>query len=160
MPTDAPAEPDTDVVWWRVAQYVADSLIVFAGVSVGFFLLLAVPADSDGEMRTDTPILWIVFVAIVLWSLFWVAYVWVLRPHRRNGQTFGMQAVDVRIVSADGGPASIGQLVGRTLLLVVDGLVGGLVGLLVMLVSDRHQRIGDLAAGTLVCRVETKPPGA
>ena len=160
MPAEPSTEPDTDVVWWRVAQYVADSLIVIAGVSVGFFLLLAVPADSDGEMRTDTPILWIVSVAMVLWWVFWVAYVWVLRPHRRDGQTFGMQAVGVRIVSADGGPASIGQLVGRTLLLVLDGLVGGLDGLLVMLASDRHQRIGDLAARTLVCRVEPQSHAA
>ena len=160
MPTDRSSEPDTDVVWWRVAQYVVDSLIVLAGVSVGFFLLLAVPADADGDMRTDTPVLWIVFAAMVVWWVFWVTYVWVLRPHRRDGQTFGMQAAGIRIISADGGDASIGQLVGRMLLLVLDGLVGGLVGLLAMLASDRHQRIGDLAARTLVCRVAPGRSGA
>jgi uncharacterized RDD family membrane protein YckC len=160
MPTDRSSEPDTDVVWWRVAQYVVDSLIVLAGVSVGFFLLLAVPADADGDMRTDTPVLWIVFAAMVVWWVFWVTYVWVLRPHRRDGQTFGMQAAGIRIISADGGDASIGQLVGRMLLLVLDGLVGGLVGLLAMLASDRHQRIGDLAARTLVCRVDPGRSGA
>ncbi len=160
MSVEASIEPDTDVVWWRVAQYVADSLIAFAGISVGFFLLLAVPADSDGEMRTDTPVLWIVLAAMLVWWLCWVAYVWVVRPHRRDGQTFGMQAVGIRIVSVDGGPASIGQLVGRTLLLVLDGLLGGLVGLFVMLGSDRHQRIGDLAARTLVCRVEPQRTGS
>ena len=160
MSSGPSTDVDTDVVWWRVAQYVVDSLIVAAGVSVGFFLLLAVPSDGDGEMRTDTPILWVVLAAIVVWSLFWVTYVWVLRPHRRDGQTFGMQAAGIRVVSADGGPPSIGQLVGRTLLLVLDGLLGGLVGLLVMLSSERHQRIGDLVARTLVCRAETRGLGA
>jgi uncharacterized RDD family membrane protein YckC len=160
MSSGPSTDVDTDVVWWRVAQFVVDSLIVAAGVSVGFFLLLAVPSDGDGEMRTDTPILWIVFAAIVVWSLFWVTYVWVLRPHRRDGQTFGMQAAGIGVISADGGPASIGQLVVRTLLLVLDALLGGLVGLLVMMASERHQRIGDLAARTLVCRAETRGLGA
>ncbi len=160
MSSGPSTDVDTDVVWWRVAQFVVDSLIVAAGVSVGFFLLLAVPSDADGEMRTDTPILWVVVAAIVVWSLFWVTYVWVLRPHRRDGQTFGMQAAGIRAISADGGPASIGQLGVRTLLLVLDALLAGLVGLLVMMASERHQRIGDLAARTLVCRAETRGLGA
>lgn len=156
MASTHPPTIDTDVVWWRVAQYVMDSLAVVVGVGVGFFLFLVVPTADDGAADSEAALFWVVSVVVALWSLFWVGYVWVLRPHRRDGQTFGMQATGLRIVSERGGPPSLGQLVVRTLVLVLDGLVGGLVGLLVMSVSDRHQRLGDLAARTLVGRVEAE----
>jgi uncharacterized RDD family membrane protein YckC len=41
---------------------------------------------------------------------------------------------------------------------VVDGFAFGLAGLLVMLLSPRHQRVGDLVARTLVVRVTTVAP--
>jgi uncharacterized RDD family membrane protein YckC len=155
-----PAPIDTDVVWWRVAQYIVDSLIVGIGVGIGFFLFLAVPTTDEGAADSGSALFWIVSLVVLLWSLFWVLYVWVLRPHRHDGQTFGMQAVGIRIVSADGGPASLGQLLGRAFLLVLDTLLSGLVGLLTMAFSKRHQRIGDMAAGTLVGRVEAPGPTA
>jgi uncharacterized RDD family membrane protein YckC len=144
---------DTDVVWWRVAQYIVDSLIVGIGVGLGFFLFLAVPTTDEGAADSGSALFWIVSLVVLLWSLFWVLYIWVLRPHRNDGQTYGMQAVGIRILSADGTPASIGQLLGRAVLLVVDTAVSGLIGLVAMVLSKRHQRVGDMAARTIVCRV-------
>jgi uncharacterized RDD family membrane protein YckC len=40
----------------------------------------------------------------------------------------------------------------RTLLRLVDGLFGYLVGFVVVLASDKNQRLGDMAAKTLVVR--------
>lgn len=151
-----PSPPiDTDVVWWRVAQYIVDSLIIGIGVGIGFFLFLAVPTTDEGAADSGSALFWIVWLAVMLWSVFWVLFVWVVRPYRHGGQTFGMQAVGIRIVSEDGGRASIGQLLGRAFLLVLDTLLGGLVGLLTMVVSKRHQRIGDMAARTVVGRART-----
>jgi uncharacterized RDD family membrane protein YckC len=144
---------DTDVVWWRVAQYIVDSLIVGIGVGVGFFLFLAVPTTDEGAADSGSALFRVVSLMVLLWALFWVLYVWVLRPHRHDGQTFGMQAVGIRILSADGTRASIGQLLGRALLLVVDTALAGLIGLVAMALSKRHQRVGDMAARTIVCRV-------
>ena len=129
-------------------------------MGIGFFLFLAVPTTDEGAADSGSALFWIVSLLVALWSLFWVLFVWVLRPHRHDGQTFGMQAMAIRIVSEDGGPASIGQLLGRAFLLVLDTLLGGLVGLLTMMVSKRQQRIGDLAARTLVGRVEPNGTGS
>jgi uncharacterized RDD family membrane protein YckC len=40
----------------------------------------------------------------------------------------------------------------RWVLLIVDSLVSGLVGLLAMFATERHQRVGDLVARTIVVR--------
>ena len=116
-------------------------------------LFVAVPTTDDGAVDSGSPVFWVVSALVVLWSLYWLAYVWVLRPHRHDGQTWGMRAVGIRVLSVDGTPASIGQLTGRALLLLVDTLASGLVGLVAMLISKRHQRLGDMAARTMVCRV-------
>jgi hypothetical protein len=59
----------------------------------------------------------------------------------------------------DAGPASAGAISGRTVLRLVDGLPGlYLIGVLTMVLSGRRrQRLGDLAAGTVVTRASSRP---
>jgi uncharacterized RDD family membrane protein YckC len=61
-----------------------------------------------------------------------------------------MQLVGVRIISKDGSPASVAQLVIRGIFLIVDTLIFGLVGFLTIISSRYRQRVGDHVAGTLV----------
>ena len=61
-----------------------------------------------------------------------------------------MQLLGLRIISKGGGPASTTQLFVRGILLIIDMLVFGLVGLITMSASRYHQRVGDHAARTLV----------
>ncbi|MEX0658496.1 MAG: RDD family protein [Egibacteraceae bacterium] len=69
-----------------------------------------------------------------------------------RGQTVGKMLLGIRVVAADGTPAGWGAVVVRTLLRIVDGFFFYLVGLIVMLASPRKQRVGDMAAKTLVVR--------
>jgi uncharacterized RDD family membrane protein YckC len=68
-----------------------------------------------------------------------------------NGQTPGKRALGLRVVNADGTPVSWSASLIRNLLRVADVLpllyVGGVVSILC---TDKLQRLGDLAAGTLV----------
>ena len=68
-----------------------------------------------------------------------------------EGQTPGKRALGLRVVDETGGRAAFTKLAIRNLLRVIDFLpmLYG-TGILVMLSSGRGQRIGDLAAGTLV----------
>jgi uncharacterized RDD family membrane protein YckC len=67
------------------------------------------------------------------------------------GRTPGKQLLGLRVVRTDGTPAGPGPILVRTLLRVVDQLpVLYLVGFVVMLVTGRQQRLGDLAAQTHV----------
>ena len=68
-----------------------------------------------------------------------------------NGQTPGKQALGLRVVNEDGTPVGWSASLIRNLLRVADGLpLFYIAGVVSILCSDRMQRLGDLAAGTLV----------
>lgn len=69
------------------------------------------------------------------------------------GRTLGKMVAGIRIVDErTGGLPGLGPAAIRTVLRVVDGLLGYLVAFIVVLVSAKRQRIGDMAAHTLVIR--------
>jgi uncharacterized RDD family membrane protein YckC len=75
----------------------------------------------------------------------------------RDGQTIGKRRYGIRVVAADGGPADARAVAIRSLVRIVDALpVCYLVGLLSMVLTGpvRRQRVGDLAAGTIVVAVD------
>ncbi len=75
----------------------------------------------------------------------------------RAGQTPGKQVVGLRVVHADATPVGWSSSVLRNLLLAADLLPGTyLSGLASMLATRNFQRLGDLAAGTLVVYVERR----
>lgn len=69
-----------------------------------------------------------------------------------NGQTLGKYCLGLRVVSERGVPISGAQAVLRNLVGTVDGLAPFFfqVGLASMILSRKFQRLGDLAAGTIV----------
>ncbi len=76
-----------------------------------------------------------------------------------SGQTPGKRALALRVVSDRGVPITAAQAVLRNLVRVVDGLVPFcfLLGLSSMLMTRKFQRLGDLAAGTMVIVEERRP---
>lgn len=131
----------------RVVQYIVDAIIVSIASSVisapfGFGFGLGGLEDAD-------------FPAIApFWGLGLVASAlgFVVVPLVAKGQTVGMMLFRIRIVDPSGAPASAGPLLIRWVLLFVDLILLGLVGLVVMLVRDDNRRIGDLAANTYVVK--------
>lgn len=72
-----------------------------------------------------------------------------------DGQTLGKRVMKLRVVSADGGPATMQQVAKRTVVRIVDG---NIIGLIVMLATgDRRMRLGDIVAGTVVTEAESTP---
>jgi uncharacterized RDD family membrane protein YckC len=141
-----PAE-ETRVTGRRVVQYIIDG--VLASI-IPYILYWALDRGTGG-----TRVLGLV-AAAVLSVLFYFWY-WVIRPHGADGQTFGMKWLGLRVISKDGGPATIAQLAIRWILLIIDDLIAGLVGLFTMLFSHDRQRVGDHAAKTLVVRAHWQP---
>jgi len=89
----------------------------------------------------------VLLTLLVAWSYFIVLeWLW-------DGRTLGKRMFGLRVISADGSPASFTAVLVRNLLRIVDFLPAfyGL-GLLAIVLSSRSQRLGDLAAGTYVVR--------
>jgi uncharacterized RDD family membrane protein YckC len=131
-------DPLAGVVPRRLLQAAVDQGAVF----VLFFALLNAALFSHQRAY-----LWAAFVVLpVLPFLLHVPLA------ARSGRTPGMRLTGLRIVTTAGGPPRFRAYVVRWLLMVADGALFGLVGLVVILATPRRQRIGDVVAGTLVIR--------
>jgi len=69
-----------------------------------------------------------------------------------TGQTIGKKIVNIKVVREDGKPMDYMTALVRTVLRVIDGIGFYIVGLIVLLASKDKQRIGDMAAKTLVVK--------
>jgi uncharacterized RDD family membrane protein YckC len=69
-----------------------------------------------------------------------------------NGQTIGKRQRNIRVVMLDGSSPTIGAYLLRWIVGFVDSFA--LIGLVVMLVNGKGQRLGDLAAGTTVVKLK------
>ncbi len=103
---------------------------------------------------------WAAMIAVIAYFVlsqgYRIATEWVWR-----GQSVGKRMLRLRVVDARGLRLTFGQVVMRNLLRFVDSLpVAYLVGGVATLLNKRAQRLGDLAAGTLVVwePVEALPP--
>jgi uncharacterized RDD family membrane protein YckC len=76
-----------------------------------------------------------------------------------QGRTPGKRATHLRVVREQGIPVDLPASLVRNLLRLLDEQLLGLPALLSILLTKHNQRLGDLAAGTLVIR-EAPAPGA
>lgn len=138
MPAGSPGYLGTqdDVILPRVGAFVLDYVIsLIVALVVGFGIGAAF--GSNGA----------VFLGVLLGL---VGYYVVLEG--AFGQTVGKRLAGVIVVSRDGSPIGYRQAAVRNLLRVVDAFFNYAVGLVVMLVTDDCQRVGDIVADTLVVR--------
>jgi uncharacterized RDD family membrane protein YckC len=140
-------EIETRVTGRRIVQYIIDAIIYGIVASLISWAL----ARGTGAVHAV-----LVLVAVVVVVAWYVLY-WAAIPARRDGQTLGMSVMGIRVISASGGPASFGQLVGRSILLVLFSPLSLLVGIIVMMCSRYRQRTGDHMAHTMVVRAGVQP---
>ena len=136
----------TAVVGARVGQYVLDGVLVMVPLLALLFGLALLAAENDSALGALASL----SVFPLAFGLSWGVHAW--WPSTHGGQTPAMGWLNLRIVTARGGPPGIGALSVRWLLLMVDGSFGGLVGFITMMSTSRHQRLGDIAASTYVVR--------
>ena len=75
-----------------------------------------------------------------------------IRDRFNHGQSFGKKLINIRVVKVDGSTPSIGSYLLRWILFPIDGPITSGLGLLVILLNKNNQRLGDLAAGTMVIK--------
>ena len=69
-----------------------------------------------------------------------------------HGQSIGKMIMNIRVVMADGSSPTFGAYLLRWLLYLIDFTITGGLGLIFILMTKKSQRIGDLAAGTMVIK--------
>jgi uncharacterized RDD family membrane protein YckC len=69
-----------------------------------------------------------------------------------TGQTLGKKLVNIKVAREDGKPMTYADALIRTLLRIIDGIMAYLIGFIVILATEKKQRIGDIAAHTIVVK--------
>lgn len=134
----------------RFTAGVLDSLYMFL-VFVGLFLMVTLltwsnPIDVFIENNLEG---WGIAVLVLLaFGVYWFYFAFFEMV--MNGQSPGKRSVQIRVVKDGGGAITFTDIAIRNLLRAVDGLAFYAVAGAVMFATKKMQRLGDLAAGTLV----------
>jgi uncharacterized RDD family membrane protein YckC len=115
-------------------------------------------ADAPGQLLSQMPKWTIAILIIVLFLVFagyFIGFEWLW-----NGQTPGKRLLKLRVIREDGRPLTLWEAIARNLLRIGDAVPGFVIpiysiGLIVIFLSDRDQRLGDIFAGTVVVRERT-----
>jgi uncharacterized RDD family membrane protein YckC len=83
---------------------------------------------------------------------FAIAFAYYVVMEKTSGGTLGKKAMGLKVVKQDGAALDWQASIVRNLLRIVDGLFFYLVGAIVVWVSKSRQRLGDMAAHTVVVR--------
>jgi uncharacterized RDD family membrane protein YckC len=134
----------------RFIALLIDSIILF----IGWLLLLGMekfllPGIVSYSKHTA---LWTVAVFTLLSFLLYWGY-FTLFEAFWNGRTPGKRVAKIRVIQRSGRAIGLFESMARNLIRVIDQIpLIYVVGVISMFVSRQHQRLGDLAAGTLVVR--------
>jgi uncharacterized RDD family membrane protein YckC len=129
----------------RILAGMLDGLIQFALILIGSSAAGAVGGDAG-----------LIFGLVVTFVIFF-GYPLVLEA-TVGGRTVGKLAAGIHVERRDGGPPSFAALLVRTLLRLVDFIPAFYaVGMVALIATPRTQRLGDLAAGTVVVYDKSLP---
>ncbi|QHS16158.1 RDD family protein [haloarchaeon 3A1-DGR] len=127
-----------DVIGQRVLAYLIDSVLIG---------LLWVVVMIIGSALGDAGFLVLTLAGVV------ITLVYVFLLEGIYGYTPGKYLLGLVVVKSDGSDCTIGASVIRNLLWVVDALpTANLVAMVLILVTDENQRVGDMVADTIVVK--------
>ncbi|PWL37544.1 hypothetical protein DKG77_14640 [Flagellimonas aquimarina] len=132
----------------RIVAFLIDGIILYM-----YAYLVSILSNAIGYIYEDT---WtqrglaaLVFLPAMFYSL--------LMHSIFNGRTVGKMLLKMRVVRLDGTPVHWSNYLVRWMLRLVDiWIFLGSIGILSILFSERRQRVGDAAAGTVVISTKNK----
>ena len=138
-----------------------DHFIQYLSIGIAAWIFLTAAGFGGGEqggtldqIATEAPkwtIAIMILVVFLLFTGYFIFFEWLW-----DGQTPGKRLLKLRVIRDDGRPITLWEAIARNLLRIVDALPGLYsVGLIVVFLSSRDQRLGDIFAGTVVIRERT-----
>lgn len=149
----------------RFLAVAIDHFIQYFSIILIAWLALSLAGYSSSDMAStperlfmEMPKWTIAALIIVLFLIFagyFIAFEWLW-----NGQTPGKKLLKLRVIRDDGRPLTLWEAIARNLLRIGDAVPGFIlpvysVGLIVIFLNSRDQRLGDIFAGTVVIRERT-----
>jgi uncharacterized RDD family membrane protein YckC len=136
----------------RFIALLVDMLIWLAGF-IGLIVLIVLSAPKGEAPHSEHSDQWAVAIIIfIVFLLFWGYFT--LFEAFWNGQTPGKRVARIRVIHRSGRAIGLVESMARNLVRYIDMQPFPLyaVGVIAIFATRQHQRLGDLAAGTLVVR--------
>lgn len=140
-------------------QYLSIALIAIIFLfAAGLFGGSGGAEEMIDSIGIDTP-RWIIALLIIVLFLLFAGY-FAFFEWLWDGQTPGKRLMKLRVIREDGRPITLWEAIARNLLRIFDAIPGFVipiysVGLIVVFLNSRDQRVGDMFAGTVVIRERT-----
>ena len=135
----------------RILAFGTDLLIMIAYmIIIVMFINYSGLGDAMGKMDpwSGAAIMIVLFIPITFYSIFFESLF--------EGQTLGKRLLKIKVVKIDGYQASFGDYFVRWLFRLVDIVFSsGTVGFISIVVSEKSQRLGDMAAGTAIISLKS-----
>jgi uncharacterized RDD family membrane protein YckC len=133
-------------------------LVVILIVEWIFMTAAGVGTDEDGVVlgvfQSEAP-KWILAIMLLIVFLLFTGY-FIFFEWLWDGQTPGKRLMKLRVIRDDGRPITLWEAIARNLLRIFDAIPGLYsIGLIVIFLNSRDQRVGDVFAGTVVIRERT-----
>lgn len=130
-------QPTVASVGDRILAQILDWIVLLA------YVMLAIIIAAD-IIKTE----WYYIITIGVIPLFYT----LLMEIFNQGQSVGKMIMNMQVVKLDGSRPTMSAYLMRWLLFLIDGPLTSYMGLLVMVLTRNNQRLGDLAAGTVVIK--------
>ena len=139
----------------RIVAIIIDTIILMI-----IMVIIALPLGLSAFMfsaMTDVTSMMNMWANAAAWSIFAIinAIVWLLYFtyfEGKTGQTPGKKAMNIKVTTEDGKQPTFAEALIRTILRIIDGLFLYLLGLIIILVTEKKQRLGDVLAKTIVVK--------
>lgn len=130
----------------RVLAFILDIIaVLLLNTILQVFIGLAFGQMLDGHAQKVTQLM--PAALLILYCTFLEIF--------NNGQTIGKMALKTRTVRLDGRQPAWSEMLGRSFLHYVDSIFSlGFIGIMMIKTTEKGQRLGDMAAGTAVIRMQ------
>jgi uncharacterized RDD family membrane protein YckC len=141
----------------RATAQIIDFAFVIGPVLLGYLLLMLSFFDME-EMFISKPFLPLAGFGLMIGGFFWVLACLLLFSFFEGkwGGTPGKWILGIRVFGTDLQPCGFGRALVRNLLKFVDGFFNFMVGVMVVALSESWQRVGDMAARTVVINIRKR----
>jgi len=167
MATSQPAMPSAGLASWgsRLGAHLIDSLVILVPAVILFIVLVAGSFGLSGNNEDvaagaaiGASILWLLLVAVIY--LFYAPLL-MRRSGSRNGQTWGKQLLNIRVVRDNGEPYAFGSAALREVVLkfLAVSIASSIIPLIPFLLDylwplwdDQNRALHDMVASSHVVR--------